>query len=109
MLHWNYWQDVLLRYGAHSERRRESVAALGHSLANSIVLWANIRGPVASRLIPVASDKCPGVWPTGVGETLRRVVCKSICLATNFDVEQVRAIDQLCAERGAGIEGLCMP
>lgn len=45
------WQDLLLHYGAHSGRLCESVASLCHRLSNSIVLWADIRGMIASHLI----------------------------------------------------------
>ena len=80
------------------------MASLCHRLSNSIVPWVNIRGLVANRLI--ALDKCPGVQPVGVGETLKRVVGKVIWLATKLDAKEVcGGISQLCAGTGAGIEG----
>ena len=59
------------------------MAALCHLLCNTIVPWDNIRALLASRLIVL--DKCPGVRPIGVGETLRRIVGKTICLVTWSD------------------------
>ena len=92
-----------MRFGAHSERLRESVASLSRKLGNSIVPWGNIRALMSSRLI--ALDKCPGVRPVGVGETLRRVIGKVVCLVTKVDAEHLCGVSQLCAGLGAGIEG----
>ena len=96
-------EDSLICYGPHNERLHESVASLCHRLANSIVLWAAVRGLIASCLITL--DKCPGVHPVGIGEALRRVVGKAIYLVTRFDPEEVCGVTQLCARFRDEIEG----
>jgi len=98
-----HWHDVLLRYGAHSDRLREAVSALARRLTNTIVPWNDIRALVSNRLI--ALDKCPGVRPVAIGETLRRIIGKMVCTATRLDLEVQCGTDQLCAGIKCGIEG----
>ena len=98
-----HWHDALLRYGAHSGRLRDAVAALARRLANSIVPWGDIRALVSNRLI--ALDKCPGVRPISIGESLCRIVGKAICSATRLDLAVLCGTDQLCGGIRSGIEG----
>ena len=98
----SHWRDVLLRHGTSSARLHDSVAGLC-CLCNSIVPWDGIRALVASRLI--ALDKCPGVRPIEIGETLCRIIEKAVCLTTRIDAALVCGSDQLCAGLQAGIEG----
>ena len=98
----SHWQDVLLRYGAHSDRLRDSVATLARRLSNNIVPWDDIRAFVACRLI--ALDKCPGIRPIGIGETLRRIIGKTICSVTRYDLNDACDIAQLCGGVRCGIE-----
>jgi hypothetical protein len=58
---------------------------------------------MANRLI--ALDMCPGVHPVGVGESLRRILGKPVCMLLRPDVEDVCKSDQLCVGIKAGIEG----
>ena len=60
-----HWQDALLRYGAHSARLHDAVAALTRRLASSITPWNDICALVSNRLI--ALHKCPGVRPVALG------------------------------------------
>ena len=90
----SHWRDVLLRYGTSSAHLCDSVAGLCRHLCNSIVPWDSVRALVASCLI--ALDKCPGVRLIGIGETLRRIIGKAVCLATRLDATLVCGSDQLC-------------
>ena len=93
---------ILLKYGFSSTRLRDSVAELFCNLCNFIVPWDSIRALVASRLI--ALDKCLGVRPIGIGETLCRVIGKAVCMATHLDAALVCSSDQLCVGLQVGIE-----
>ena len=94
--------DILLRFGASSARRRDTVAAVCRRLC-AITPWEDIRALIACHLI--ALNKCLGVRPIGIGETLRRVIGQTICLATRIDATMVCGSDQLCAGLSSGIEG----
>ena len=65
--------------------------------------WNWIQALLANRLI--ALDKCPGVHPIGIGETLRRILSKVICFITRSDAEEVCGSSQLCAGVQCSIEG----
>ena len=55
---------------------------------------------LACRLI--ALDKCPGVRPIGVGETVRRIIAKAILSVVKDDVLQAAGSLQLCADKSPG-------
>ena len=88
-------RDILLQFGASSTRLHDTVAAVCCRLCNTITPWEDIQALIACRLI--ALNKCPGVRPIGIGETLHRVIGKTICLSTRIDATMVCGSDQLCA------------
>jgi len=98
----SHWRDILLRYGTSSACLRDMVVGLCCRLCNSIVPWDDIRALVANRLITL--NKCPGVRPIGIGETLCRIIGKAY-LATHLDAALVCGSDQLCVGFQVGIEG----
>ena len=72
-------------------------------MSNQILPWSKVRALVSGRLI--ALGKCPGVRPIGIGECLRRIVCKSVAEFTKTDLEETCSIDQLACGLEAGVEG----
>ena len=62
-----------------------------------------MRALVSGRLI--ALDKCPGVRPIGIGECLRRIICKKVAEFTKIDLEETCSTDQLACGLKAGVEG----
>ena len=61
-----------------------------------------MRALVSGRL--VALDKCPGVRPIGIGQCLRRIICKSAAEFTKSDLEETCLTDQLGSGLKAGVE-----
>ena len=98
-----HWKDAFLRFGGHSSALRDEVAALITKIANEIIPWNQIRALMSGRLI--ALDKCPGVRPIGIGECLRRIMCKCMAEATKKDLEETCGSQQLACGVKAGIEG----
>ena len=57
---------------------------------------------VSCRLITL--DKNHGIRPIGIGETLRRIIGKTVCSLTKFDLSDSCNISQLCGGVRCGIE-----
>ena len=98
-----HWQTVLLSHGAHSSHLRDEVPCLAAKMCNQILPWSKVRVLVSGRLI--ALDKCPGLRPIGIGECLRRIICKSLAEFTKIDLKETCSIDQLTCGLKAGVEG----
>ena len=93
-----HWHDALLHNGAHSTHLRDAVATLARQLANSVTPWSDVCALVLNCLI--ALDKCPGVRPIGIGETLRHIIGKAICSATRAYIESLCGVDQASPDWG---------
>ena len=98
-----HWQTLFLRHGAHILHLRDEVATLATKMCSQILPWSKVRALVFGRLI--ALDKSPGVRPIGIGECLRRIICKSVAEFTKIDLEETCSTDQLACGLKAGVEG----
>ena len=72
-------------------------------MCKQILPWSKVRTLVSGRLIEL--DKCPGVRPIGIGECLRRIICKNVAEFTKIYLEETCSTDQLACGLKAGVEG----
>ena len=53
----------------------------------------------------IALDKCPGVWPIGVGEVVLQIIGKTILSVISVEIQQSAGSLHLCAGQPSGCEG----
>ena len=95
------WKHLCTSFQSASDSLCDAIAKLSVRLCSSIINPDGISALTACRLI--ALNKSPGVRPIGVGEVLRRIVCKAALRITREDVRKAVGPLQL----GVGYDGGC--
>ena len=96
------WKRLCSSFGACSNDLCSAVAAVAKRLCTAYVDPTCISALVAGRLI--ALDKCPGIRPIGIGETLRRIIARAISYVLREDIKTAAGPLQLCAGQVSGCE-----
>ena len=98
------WKRVLCSKGfkSHSKRLCDAIANIGKRMCTENIEPEHLQVFNASRLIPL--DKNPGVRPIGIGETIRRIIGKSVMTLLKGDVTQAAGALQVCAGQDGGCE-----
>ncbi len=90
------WRRLCTSFKSASHDLCRALASVAKRICTSLV------DPKGCRLI--ALDKRPGVRPTGICETPRRIIAKAILFTTKGDIQYIAGPRQLCAGQIAGIE-----
>ena len=93
----------LLKFEVSSGRLRKRIASMVEWLANEYSPWAAYRAMTWSKLVGL--DKWPGVRPIGIGDIIRRLLCKVMLIVMGKEATRACGTDQLCSGLEAGIEG----
>ena len=98
------WKSILLYKHFKSEQPAlgEAMANLARKLCREPCDPNHLTELLASRLIPL--DKNPGIRPIGIGETIRRIIGKTIMMVLRPDVKHSAGALQTCAGQKSGIE-----
>ena len=91
-------------FGNASSSLCDEVAVLARRLCMENIPHENISAYLACRLVPL-SKRDGGVRPVGIGETLRRIVGKTITRVLKKDIQQSCGTLQTCTGIQSGIEG----
>ena len=86
-------QHWLRRFGATSTGLRKIFSEFGDRMANGRPPWAAYRELMLGRLI--GFDKCLGVRPVRVGETLRQILEKCVLAMAGEEAKETCRTDQL--------------
>ena len=96
------WKRMCTSFKSTSADLCEALASIARRICSSFVDPKGLSAFVACRLI--ALDKCPGVRPIGIGETVRRIIGKAIAFAINDEIKDAAGPLQLCAGHISGCE-----
>ena len=77
------WKGLCTSFHSHSADLCEAIASLAKRICTTYVDPKGLEAFVACRLI--ALDKCPGVRPIGIGETLRHIIGRAISITLKYD------------------------
>ena len=89
-------------FSAVGKGLREEIATLTRNLLTKNYHPLFLETYIVSRLLPI--DKNPGVRPIGVGETLRRIIGKTITKVLDQEIKDSAGPLQTCAGQNAGAE-----
>ena len=96
------WRRLCTSFQTSSTDLCNSLALVARKLCTTYVDPHVLAPLTASRLVTL--DKCPGVRPIGIGETVRRILGKAILTAIKMDILEAAGALQLCAGQEAGNE-----
>ena len=95
-------------YGKHSYHLADAISSLAKRLCTETIHPESLQDYIAGRLIPLDkgadNNGCPGVRPIGIGETLRRIVGKTVMTVFKNDVQVAGGCLQTCTGIRSGIE-----
>ena len=98
------WKRLCTSFKGASTDLCESIAATARRLCTCYIDPSGLSAFVACRLI--ALDKCPGVRPIGIGETVRRIIGRVIARVLSADIQAATGPLQLCAGYKSGCESV---
>ena len=96
------WRHLCTSFHSTSNELCNSLELVAKKICTSHVDPYGLAPFTACRLI--ALDKCPGVRPIGVCETVCRIIGKSILSTIETDIQEAAGTLQLCAGQEAGCE-----
>ena len=96
------WKRMCTSFKRASSDLCNSVAMVARRICTVLVDPKGLAPLTASRLI--ALDKCPGIRPIGIGETVRRIIGKAILYVIGQDIQDAAGSSQLCAGQESGCE-----
>ena len=96
------WKRLCTSFKGASTELCESLAATARRICTCYVDPCGLSAFVACRLI--ALDKCPGIRPIGIGETVRRIIGRAVARILNHDIQMAAGPLQLCAGHQSGCE-----
>ena len=96
------WKRLCSSFKSASSDLCEALASLAKRISTTLVDPKGLTAFVACRLI--ALDKCPGVRPVGVGEVVRRIICRAIANTLSEFIQEAAGPLQVCAGHISGCE-----
>ena len=90
-------------YGVLSDELADAVAVLTRRICTEDIPYDHVSSLFSCRLVPLIKE-INGVRPVGIGETLRRIVGKSVAKSLRNDIQMAGGCLQTCTGIEAGIE-----